>query len=94
MFVFISRCSISCTDSVRPARILANSFSIFSICASEASFCVDVTYFLLVLNLRFGLLHPIYLFRLFIFPFSSPDSMLKCLDIASFVFDCLLDTVQ
>jgi hypothetical protein len=31
MFVFISRCSINWTDSVRPARILANSFSIFSI---------------------------------------------------------------
>lgn len=43
MFVFISLCSINCTDSVSCARILANSFSIFSICASEASFCVVVT---------------------------------------------------
>ena len=43
MFVFISRCSISCTDSERLARILASSFSIFSICASEATFCVVVT---------------------------------------------------
>lgn len=44
MLVFISLCSINCTLSVRPARIFASSFSIFSICTSEASFCVVVTY--------------------------------------------------
>ena len=43
MFVFISRCSISWMLSSRPARIFASSFSIFSICASEATFCVEVT---------------------------------------------------
>lgn len=43
MFVFISRCSINCTLSVNPARIFASSFSIFSICASDESFWVDVT---------------------------------------------------
>ena len=43
MLVFISRCSISWTLSSRPARIFASSFSIFSICASDATFWVDVT---------------------------------------------------
>ena len=43
MFVFISRCSIICTFSSSPERIFASSFSIFSIWASEATFCVDVT---------------------------------------------------
>ena len=43
MLMFISRCSISCTDSVSWARILASSFSIFSICASDAILCAVVT---------------------------------------------------
>ena len=51
MFVFISRCSMNCTLSSRPALIFASSFSIFSICASEATFCVDVTYVWSTLNM-------------------------------------------
>ena len=43
MLVFISLCSISCTDSESCARILASSFSIFSIWASEAIFWAFVT---------------------------------------------------
>lgn len=74
MFVFISRCSISCTLSSSPARILASSLSIFSICASEASFCVEVTCSIISTR-NFNPLNGLYLFRLFKLLLRSPHPM-------------------